>query len=134
MGFRKEQQPVISKRGGREGGIRTSTAASTELDPRGLIGLLTTSTATGTPVVYTLSRLPKRGDEFFIFADNLASSSEGPFHVQAASLSFFGSSSEGMLSLARKGAGAHVIGYSSARWAVVGLSQQDSSGNLFPST
>lgn len=132
MGFRKETQPVINKRGGRQGGVRTSTATSTGLDPRGVIGLETTST--GAPVLYTIKRLPKPGDEFYIYADNLASSSVAPFHVNAAANSFFGSSSEGMLILAKKGAGAHMIGYSTERWSVVGLSQADSSGNLTETT
>lgn len=133
MGYRKEPRPVIEKRGGRKGGaVLTSTAASTGLAPRGIIGMETTST--GAPVVYTLNRLPKRGDEFFLFADMVASSSVAPFHINAASASFFGSSSQEMLTLARAGAGAHIIGYSSERWGVFGLNQADSSGNLSTST
>lgn len=132
MGYTKDMRPVAERRGTRKGGGRTITAASTALDPRGIIGLETTST--GAPVVYTIRRLPRRGDEFFVFADNLASSSDAPFHINAASGSFLGSSSEDMLTLARKGAGAHIVGYSTERWAVVGLSQQDSSGNLSTST
>lgn len=132
MGFRKEQQPVIRKRGNREGGIRTSTAASTALDPRGVIALETTST--GAPVVYTLNRAPKLGDQLFVTAAKVASSSVAPFHVNAASGTFFGSSSEDLLTLAQPGAAAHLIAFSTIRWAVVGLSQQDSSGNLSTST
>lgn len=132
MGREKMQRPLLTKRGGRDSGYRTSTAASTGLDPRGTIGLETTST--GAPVVYTLHRLPKRGDEFFLFADLVASSSVAPFHINAASGSFFGSSSEETLTLAQPGAAAHLKGYSTERWMVVGLSQQDSSGNLSTST
>lgn len=133
MGFRKEQRPVVEKRGGRKGGaVLVSTAASTALAPRGIIALQTTST--GAPVVYTLNRAPKRNDEFFIMADKNASSSVAPFHINAASGTFIGSSSQEMLTLARAGAGAHLIAFSTIRWGVVGLSQQDSSGNLSTST
>lgn len=134
MGFSKEMRPNSRARGGRLSGkaFRISTAASTALSPVGMIGLETTST--GAPVVYTLNRLPKRGDEFFLFADLVASSSVAPFHINAASGSFFGSSSQEMMILARAGAGAHMIGYSTERWSVVGMSQADSSGNFSTST
>lgn len=114
--------------------FRTSTAPSTALVPLGVIGLRTTSTATDTPVVYTLSRLPKKGDEFQLFADAIASSSMGPFHINAASGSFLGSSADEMLILAQPGAAALIRGYSSERWMVVSLSMQDSSGNITDST
>ena len=132
MGMNKQQRPTLAKRGARYSGIRVSTAASTALDPRGIIAMQTTST--GGPVVYTLNRAPKPGDEFHLVADKNASSSVAPFHVNAASGTFFGSSSEEMLTLARPGAAAHMIAFSTIRWAVVGLSQQDSSGNLSTST
>lgn len=134
MGYDKEQRPTARAKGGRLSGdaFRTSTAPSTALAPTGFIGLETTST--GAPVVYTLSRLPKRGDEFFVFADALASSSVAPFHINAAANSFLGSSADEMLILAQPGAGAHIMGYSSERWAVLSISMQDSSGNLTDST
>ena len=132
MGHQKEMRPSIRKRGGRESGMRSSTAGSTALDPRGMIALGTTSTSA--PVVYDLSRLPKRGDEFFLFADLVASSSVAPFHINAASGSFLGSSGDEMLILAQPGAGAFIRGFSSERWAVMSISMQDSSGNITDST
>jgi len=132
MGLNKNQRPQLVKRGTRLSGIRVSTAASTALDPRGVIALQTTST--GGPVVYTLNRAPKPGDEFRVIADKNASSSVAPFHINAASGTFIGSSSEEMLTLARAGAGAHLIAFSTIRWGVFGLSQPDSSGNLSTST
>lgn len=118
MGYEKAQRPIAHEKGDRQGVVTPSTAASTALDPRGLISLQTTST--GAPVVYTLSRVPHRGDEFYLHATDVGSSSDAPFHVNAASGSFFGSSSEDMLSLGAEGSGAHVIGLSTTRWAVVG--------------
>ena len=132
MGFRKEPQPTIRKRGGRESGQRTSTAGSTALDPRGMIALNTTST--GAPVVYDLNRLPKKGDEFYLTAVAIASSSVAPFHINASTGSFFGTTGQGLLVLSKAGDAAHVIAFSSARWAVVGMSQADSSGNIAATT
>lgn len=132
MGYAKEQRPVAEKRGHRKGGQRLSTAASTALDPVGHIALETTST--GAPVVYTLGRAPKPGLEFFITAQAIASSSVAPIHLNAAAGSWFGSTAEDMLILAQAGAGAHIVGFSTSRWHVVGLSQPDSSGNFAAST
>lgn len=117
MGFDKEQRPR-SRAESKFQKFTDSTAASTALDPRGLITLETTST--GAPVVYTLNRLPKRGDSFAIYAKGVASSSVAPLHINAAALSFLGASSEEMLTLAIEGNGAEFIAISSARWACIG--------------
>ena len=98
--------------------VTTSTAASTALAPRGVISLATTST--GAPVVYTLAQLPKKGKRFAICAATLASSSVGPFHVNAAANSFLGSSSQEMLTLPVAGNGAEFIGLSTTRWLCIG--------------
>ena len=132
MGFRKEQQPTMRKRGGREGGMRSSTAGSTALDPRGMWALNTTSTAA--PVVYDLNRLPKRGDEFYLTVAAIASSSVAPFHINASTGSYFGTTGEGLLVLSKAGDAAHIVAYSSARWVVVGLTQADSSDNFAATT
>ena len=134
MGYQVEKRPTTRVKGGRLNvkAFRTSTAPSTALVPEGSISLRTTST--GAPVVYTLSRLPKAGAEFAVFADALASSSVAPFHINAASGSFLGSSGDEMLILAQPGAGAFIRGFSSERWAVMSISMQDSSGNITDST
>ena len=132
MGFQKDMRPTIRKRGGRESGMRLSTAGSTALDPRGMIALGTTST--GAPVVYDLRRLPKRGDEFYITVDSVASSSVAPFHINASTGSYFGTTGEGLLVLSKAGDAAHIVAYSSARWAVIGLTQADSSDNFAATT
>ena len=132
MGFQKDMRPTIRKRGGRESGMRLSTAGSTALDPRGMIALGTTSTAA--PVVYDLSRLPKRGDEFYLTVSAIASSSVAPFHINASTGSYFGTTGEGLLVLSKAGDAAHIVAFSSARWAVVGLTQADSSDNFAATT
>lgn len=119
MGYEKQQRPEIRRKGGRAGAVNTSTSASTALDPRGVISLNTTST--GAPVVYTLSRVPKPRDEFYLHVGSVGSSSDAPFHVNAASGSFFGTSSQNMLALSQSGHGAHLIAVSTARWGAVGI-------------
>ena len=120
MGFQKEQRPSIRKPGGRNLGVFESTAASTALDPKGFIPLVTAVTSSGAPVVYTLGRAPKIGDEFTLYASLITSSSIAPFHVNAGSGVSIGSSSEDMVTLAITGDAITLGGISATRWATVG--------------
>lgn len=118
MGFIKDQRPVVEQPGGRHSGTVESTAASTALNPKGLISLVTTST--GAPVVYDLARAPRADDEFEIHATSVASSSVAPFHINVGSGVGVGSSSEDMLTLAIPGDGVIMRGVSTSRWAAFG--------------
>lgn len=127
MGFEHHKRPQDFRTAGESdtklGTVRypdpvNSTAASTGLAPRGVAQLQTT--ATGAPVVYTLAA-PLTGEEMYLSAGLVASSSVAPFHVNAPSGFFFGTSSEDMMTLSTQGAGAHLVAYSTARLFAVGI-------------
>lgn len=118
MGEHVQKRPLSARRL-RIGEVTNSTAASTALEPNDAIGL--TSTSTTGPVVYTLSRIPKPGEQLGIVALTVGASSAGAgYHVNAASGTFFGSSSQDMATLLGHGDGFSAIAMSTTRWGVIG--------------
>ena len=96
--------------------VTRSTAASTDLGPRGAFALETTST--GAPVVYDLAD-PQPGDRLTLMVSAMQSSSDAPFHFNLGTLSGPATSAD-MVVLSSQGAGVSLHALSTARWLTDG--------------
>lgn len=123
MGYGKSYQPAV-RRDERHhpSDITISTAASTALEPRGTIGLVTAVTSSGAPVVYTL-QAPKTGDVLEIVAIDNVSSSVAPFHINSAAVFCYATASTGqdMATLSTQGAAFRAIARTSSEWMVTAV-------------
>lgn len=124
MGFKKEKRPLDLRTGAdpdfifdsSRQTITTSTAASTDLGPRGAFALETTST--GAPVVYDLAD-PKPGDRLSLMVSAMQSSSDAPFHFNLGNVVGPATSAD-MIVLSTRGSGVSLIALSTARWLTDG--------------
>lgn len=108
----------------RRTGITTTTGASTALATRGLHVLNTTSTSADLNLILSL---PVLGDELQLVIGAVATSSWGfTINASTATLADFGSLTTATpqirATMSTLGAQLHLVGLSSARWAVVGQS------------
>lgn len=120
MGYDKNRRPLKAPGYGTFD-VTDSTAASTAAPTAGVLTLRSTST-TG-PVVYDLAGLPSIGNEALtISVQRAGATSVGAgFHVNAANGSFFGSSSQDMVTMLGQGNGALLMPVSSTIWAIAGV-------------
>ena len=117
MGVAKEKRPILAD-SYQNIRVTTISAATTALQPRGIIAL--TSTSTTGPVVYDLASAPKRGHGFSVSA-LLVGATSSQLHINAGAGIGLGSSSQDMLTLSTAGNGATFVGVSSERWMCVGI-------------
>lgn len=120
MGIERIKRPVSSPSRGTSK-ITNSTAASTGIGVDGVLTLR--STSTGGPVVYDLVSLPEvGGQQLVISVQRAGATSVGAgMHVNAAAGSFFGSSSQDMVTMLGQGAGCLLMPVSSTIWAIAGV-------------
>ena len=124
MGFKKEKRPLDLRTGAdpdfvfdsSRQTITTSTAASTDLGPRGAFAVETTST--GAPVVYDLAD-PQPGDRLSLMVSAMQSSSDAPIHFNLGTVVGPATSAD-MIVLSSRGAGISLIALSTSRWLTDG--------------
>ena|SRR3990167_3496646 len=126
MGRQKFKRPVLEGADLRflPAKIRSSTAASTALEPRGIWLLETAVTSSGAPVVYTL-QTAKPGDFLGMVALDNVSSSQAPFNINAGASACFSyataSTAHNMVALATQGAAFWAIAQNATQWIVLGI-------------
>ena len=97
--------------------VTVSTAPSTALATRGIIGLVSTSTVA--PVVYTLTQ-PKSGDVVSFTVDALSVATSAGFNINAGTGVVFAGTTADMVRLSSMEAAVSFVAKSSARWYSVG--------------
>ena len=124
MGFQKMKRPLDLRTGAdpdfvfdsSRQTITTSTAASTDLGPRGAFAVETTST--GAPVVYDLAG-PQPGDRLSLMVSAMQSSSDAPFHFNLGNVVAPATSAD-MITLSTQGSGVSLHALSTGRWLIDG--------------
>lgn len=124
MGFEKVKRPLMEGDGHFLPAPVISTAASTALEAKGVIGLVTTVASSGAPVVYTLTAPERAGQILEMVAITLVSSSAAPFHINGGSAVFSyttASTAQDMVTLATQGAAFRAIARNTTEWMVTGI-------------
>jgi len=124
MGLDKVKRPLLEVEGS-YAVPALSTAASTALGSRGVLGIISTEAAA--PVVYTLRAPDRAGQRFEVVALQVQSSSDAPLHLNtgSASVGLSAATTAGtaadMITLSTNGAAATLVARNTTEWMITAV-------------